>query len=269
MALRSPESFEVHEFARFFPPLERSDFESLKRSIETHGLLQPITMFEDKLIDGIHRLRALSELGRMVDDECDMVELDTLDGKPLHEVIWSLNGHRRHMGPSLKAAIYVKLFGEVARREAENRKAKGGEKGRESQKTSGNPLVANLPPANSDDRIKARDEIAKLADVSPRTVQAAMTVKAKDPVLFDDIVAGKVTASAAARQVLDKEKPTPEPKPKEDKPDKKTDEAVDAFIEAWHALKDKKAGMRALLAVMGFKEVIRVRDLCLRSLSHR
>lgn len=57
--------------------------------------------------------------------------------------------------------------------------------------------VATLPPRGE----KSRELAARLAGVSPRTVQDAATVRAHDPVLFEQVKDGRIPAERAARRV--------------------------------------------------------------------
>jgi N6-adenosine-specific RNA methylase IME4 len=45
-----------------FPPMEQDDFNSLKASIDRNGQLQPILLWQGRVLDGRHRLRACAEL---------------------------------------------------------------------------------------------------------------------------------------------------------------------------------------------------------------
>lgn len=47
-----------------FPPMEDDDFESLKASIDRNGLLQPILLWQGRVLDGRHRLKACAELNK-------------------------------------------------------------------------------------------------------------------------------------------------------------------------------------------------------------
>jgi transcriptional regulator with XRE-family HTH domain len=54
---------EAHPLASYYPAMPDEDFGSLKESIRLQGLLDPITLYEDRVLDGRHRLRACLELG--------------------------------------------------------------------------------------------------------------------------------------------------------------------------------------------------------------
>ena len=55
--------FEVHKYAALTPEMSPEDFERLKADIKEHGQKTAIVVFEGKVLDGRHRLRACKELG--------------------------------------------------------------------------------------------------------------------------------------------------------------------------------------------------------------
>ena len=54
---------ESHKFADIFPMIEGDGLENLKQDIKEHGQLEPVILFEDKILDGRNRYRACKELG--------------------------------------------------------------------------------------------------------------------------------------------------------------------------------------------------------------
>jgi hypothetical protein len=53
-----------HEIADIFPMMTASEFAALKRDIQENGLLEPIELYEGKVIDGRNRYRACYEMLR-------------------------------------------------------------------------------------------------------------------------------------------------------------------------------------------------------------
>src|SRR4051794_1405011 len=91
---------QFHQMANIFPLLGPAEFAGLVAHIRDHGLLEPIVLFEDKVLDGRNRLLACREAGveprfRVWDGP----------GEPL-AVVLGLNRRRRHLraGPLALAA---------------------------------------------------------------------------------------------------------------------------------------------------------------------
>lgn len=54
---------EAHKFADIFPMIEGNELEVLKNDIQEHGLLNPIVLYEGKILDGRNRFKACEENG--------------------------------------------------------------------------------------------------------------------------------------------------------------------------------------------------------------
>ena len=50
--------FKLHEASALFPILDNDGLKSLAEDIKSHGLLEPITIYEGKVLDGRNRLAA-------------------------------------------------------------------------------------------------------------------------------------------------------------------------------------------------------------------
>jgi len=53
---------QIHKLCAELPEIEGEPFEQLKNDIQAKGLLHPIWVYEEKIIDGKNRYRALQEL---------------------------------------------------------------------------------------------------------------------------------------------------------------------------------------------------------------
>lgn len=97
--------YAIHPAAEIFPMMDRVAFEGLKRDIDEHGVKECITIFEDRIIDGRNRYKAMLELG--IDPACHAAELERCDN-PIAYVL-SLNLHRRHLNETQRATIAAKI----------------------------------------------------------------------------------------------------------------------------------------------------------------
>lgn len=91
---------ELHPLATFFPPLEGKDFELLKQDIQRNGQLEPIMLYDGKILDGANRYRACVELG---------IEPKTqeLNGGSPEAYVISQNLRRRHLNESQLAIMAI------------------------------------------------------------------------------------------------------------------------------------------------------------------
>ena len=93
-----------HELVSLFPPLSAEEKKKLRADIKQNGLLEPITVWDNKIIDGRHRAMVCHELGI----EPKYVEYEGDD--PVGHVL-SKNFYRRHLTPSQSGMLAVKLAG--------------------------------------------------------------------------------------------------------------------------------------------------------------
>lgn len=173
---------QIHPDAEVLPEMGSDEFAELVEDIRRNGLLCPITCLGSKIIDGRHRYKACVQLG--IEPVYD--ELYDLEGMTPGEYVWSLNGNRRHLTASQRAACYVELVGDTEAEAARERQARKPES-----------VSAILREQNT----KASEVIAKQAGVSSRTVDDAKAVRIANPQLFEQVKSGEVSVSAAARQV--------------------------------------------------------------------
>jgi ParB-like nuclease family protein len=152
---------EDHPIAAVFPLLLKKELAELAKDIEENGLLNPILLYETKILDGRNRYRAILTIPKMAEDldpdENSKGYFDQYEGNdPVGHVI-SLNCHRRHLTESQRAAIAAELA-----------KLKHGQRADSSIELS-EPIT--------------QEQAAKLLNVSKSSVKRAKTVKEADPEL--------------------------------------------------------------------------------------
>jgi len=101
----------------FFPELRDDEFEGLVESIRVNGLIEPITLYEGKILDGRSRYKGCLKAYRVPEFQ----ELpDNIS--PIAYVI-SKNGNRRHLTVSQRAVLaleYLPYFEVEAENECRN-----------------------------------------------------------------------------------------------------------------------------------------------------
>ena len=90
--------YEYHEIANIFPMMQDDEYERLKDDIAINGQLEPIVLYEGKVLDGRNRYKALCDIGLKTDFE------EYQGDQPLSYVI-SKNLHRRHLTASQRAIM--------------------------------------------------------------------------------------------------------------------------------------------------------------------
>lgn len=92
-----------HKFADIFPLMNSKEFKELKKDIETNGLLEPIVLFEGKILDGRNRNNACREL-------LIKPTFRNYKGKNPLQYVMSTNLKRRNLTDSQKAIIGVRYL---------------------------------------------------------------------------------------------------------------------------------------------------------------
>ena len=177
--------------------MSAEDFQSLKDSIMSIGVQNPITVFESMVIDGWHRYSAATELGM----DCPSKELDAwIDPVAFAR---AQNKDRRHLPLSAWALIEVSL-----------------REWKPSHRPDKGELSSPLQASNQ--------EMADAVGVTKRTIQQAKAVQSNaTPEVIAAVKSGEIgLPKAAAIAKLPKEeqaaaihKPTPKAAPVEDAPE--------------------------------------------------
>lgn len=157
----SVRQMEQHDLSRAFPSMSAEELAALEADIQANGLIEPVMVYEGKILDGWHRYMACQRTG---------VKLLTqpYSGKDPVGFVKSRNWHRRHLTASQKAAAEVAMHD-------------WHERGRNS-----------APGAD----LKTAEQMAKDAGVSTRTIEQAKA--AHDAGLGKAVTDGKVSVKKAA-----------------------------------------------------------------------
>jgi hypothetical protein len=90
-----------HPLSAAFPAMCEEDFEALVADIKANGQREPITIYEEQVLDGWHRYQACNRLG------IKPVQFNLPEGKDPATFVESLNLHRRHLTGSQRAIAVV------------------------------------------------------------------------------------------------------------------------------------------------------------------
>jgi hypothetical protein len=169
---------QIHEYAKFFPPMEGEEFKALCQDVKKHGLLNPIVLHEDKILDGRNRARACEEVGVRPKYET------FTNGNPFDYVV-SQNVLRRHLTTSQRAVLALELEKKFA---AENHRG-GNQKG----------ASATLKKAQG----QSAERAAKALHVGSYYVKSAKRLAKEAPEFIPAVRAGKITVKEALIKHLD------------------------------------------------------------------
>lgn len=158
--------YESHPATCLFPQMPEAELAQLQADIKQHGLRQPITIYDGKIIDGRNRYAACMAL----DIEPDVMDMtDQIDDVISYVV--SANLHRRHLTASQRAMVAITLA---------------------------NMAVGN-PHGKKTDSSVSQQNAATLLSVSKRTLSHAKKVNDSAIDKIKDLVnAGKLSVSVAA-----------------------------------------------------------------------
>ena len=169
-------------------PAPRGDaYRALRDDIAENGVQVPLEITDAGVVlDGRARLQIARELA--------FKELDVTVVAPADEVEHMFRRAllRRQLTASQQAAIALKLTDyQQLRAHAQARQHSNLRQGGTV------PEVATLPARGE----RTREQLARIAGTSPRTVQDVITVSDHDPALLERVLNGDVSASTAASQV--------------------------------------------------------------------
>ena len=159
---------ERHPLSAVWPNLERTAQEALRQSMQTRGYdpLEPVVLYEGRVLDGWHRYSIARELG---------IEVTTVDyeGDDPAGVVIARHTGRRHIIPGKRAHCVVRCREWVPTGRPADECKQPQDRG------------AGVPERRSDGRLSGRPstnkQLAAEADVSERTIRRAKArVRAKD-----------------------------------------------------------------------------------------
>jgi len=178
----------LHPLAHAIPQVTWKEFEELAGDIKRHGVRNPITVFDGRVLDGRHRLAIAAALKVPL----RTVEFEGDETAARDEVI-SQNVQRRHLTITQRALIVQELFLPQAEAAAEQRERAG-----------------TLAPSGA--RGKAREQAAAESNglASARTLERMAPVR-DAPKTQERIRSGEIKTSTVARREALKEIGSDEP----------------------------------------------------------
>ncbi len=178
----------THPIADIWPMMSDDDLQGLSNDIKHQGLLTPVWLYEDKILDGRNRAKACQMAGVKV-------ETKTYTGNNPVAFAFSLNEKRRHLSSGARAALAVDAK-PLYEAEAKKRQIKSGKehgRGQKVQQLFAEPITG-----------QSRDKAAADFGTNHQYVNQAEKVKAQAPEVFEKLKQGKVSMQDAMREVRSK-----------------------------------------------------------------
>ena len=178
-----------HEVSSYLPLLEGEEFEALVEDIKQFGQIEPIVLYEGKILDGRNRYRACTKLRiEVLVNEWKPSEATGLT--PLQYVI-STNIMRRHLGKAQRSEIGLLLIEEEERLTKERMSEITKKRERdENGKLLDNKKIDDLVDAEKfGEKGRSLDKVGKKVKVNPTYISQAKKIKeiAKDhPTIAED-----------------------------------------------------------------------------------
>ncbi len=168
-----------HVASDLFPMMSGEEYKALKEDIAEHGLLEPIWVYENQIVDGRNRYRACLELG--IEPE---VREWSGDGS-LTEFVISMNLKRRHLTNSQKAMIAVDVEKLLAKEARE----------RQSTHKKGDVYLSQKIEQG-----KSAEQAAQLVGTNRQYVSDAKKLVERAPDLAENVKNGEMSMTEARRE---------------------------------------------------------------------
>ncbi len=170
---------EFHEIAGIFPLLEGKELQDLADDIRLRGLIDPIWLYENQILDGRNRYRACLMVG-------NEPHFDDYDGDDPLAFVISKNLKRRHLNPSQLGFVALRIE-EIEAKLAVDR--------------IGRPPGNAATNGSISEKGYARDLAAKRLGVSHGYVGDAKRIRREAPELEQRIMAGEMHITHAMREL--------------------------------------------------------------------
>jgi ParB-like chromosome segregation protein Spo0J len=176
-----------HPLAALIPPMSAEEFTKLVQDIAQNGLMEPITTFEGKILDGRHRYAACRQAGVAP-------RFTEFAGPDPVAFVLSKNLHRRHLTAAQKAAIAAEALPLLEERERERQRAAAEVTNLKlGRKTNEETLPQKIAEAFSE----AREQAAQLTGSNRQYVSDAKKIREQAPEVFEAMKAGAVSVPEA------------------------------------------------------------------------
>lgn len=171
--------YTIHPVADIFPMMNEAEYKDLVQDIRDKGLLEPIWLYQEQIIDGRNRFKACQEAG------VTPVFRNYEGSGSLTEFVVSLNLRRRHLSSEQKAIVGIKMLPHLE------------EEAKQRQIRKPNSVTEKIPEQNGGE---SRNRAAAMVNVNPHYISDAKKIQEKAPELINRMASGEFKI-AEAKQV--------------------------------------------------------------------
>lgn len=176
------DNLKPHKLAKLFPEIPEDEFAQMVADIKAGGLLEPIWTYQGQILDGWHRYQAARKAGVVP-------RTREWRGKDPIAFVRSENLRRRHLNESQRALMEVELA-----------EASG-----QLMPQGADAVSVRQAEASG---LKTEEELARDANVSPRTIRRARRIRQKEH-LKEKVRSGDLSLDEADRRMRPKPRPSP------------------------------------------------------------
>jgi|GEM_PF-1963536 len=176
---------EFHELCKLLPSMQPEEFTELVVDIKAYGLLEPIWLYEGKILDGRSRYQACLLAGI----EPKFIQWQGDHGTPIEFVV-AKNLKRRHLSASQRAVVALDalpFLEEIAKKRQLSKLKQG----------ATSPVRVLMPERGNEEAKRPRTKVAEVVGVSERYVTDAKRIQTEAPHLLPEIKAGHTTITQA------------------------------------------------------------------------
>ena len=174
---------EIHELANIIPNMSDEEYQALKLDIQTNGLLNPIMLYENKILDGRNRYKVCQELNIEP-------KYETYEGNSPVSYVISINIKRRHLNNSQIACILLDAKPKI-KEEAKKRMLAG-------KKIDPTQLLGEGGKGESN------EILGKIGGISSETIRVVERIKEENLEAYEQIKQGKKSPFEIQREKKEK-----------------------------------------------------------------
>jgi ParB-like chromosome segregation protein Spo0J len=179
---------QAHEYADKFPMLAEPELKELADDIKKNGLLEPIRIYQDKILDGRNRYAACKLAGVTP----RLVIFSGTDEEAMAFVV-SENLSRRHLNESQRAMIAADFATMKVGRQRQPQE--------KPERTDTAPVNAEEKPVAEKPKALSSKQAAKMMNVGRDSVQKAKVLKKTAPEKAKEVSDGKKSLNQATIEV--------------------------------------------------------------------